>query len=571
MTDPRTHRETPDFYGAYPRLSQPQIDALAGGGQRRRVATGDVLFREGDEGYDFFVVLTGMVANVEDYGVDQHVISVHGPGRFVGELSVLTGQPAFFTAVVVESGEILAVPVDHLREVVSADLALGDLLLRAFLLRRSMLIGRGAGFRIVGSCFSPDTRRLRDFAVRNRLPHRFVDLERDPEAETMLRRLGVAPSETPVVIWRGREVMRNPDDAALARLIGVRAVGHGGSLSDFVIIGAGPAGLAAAVYASSEGIATDLLDAVATGGQAGTSPRIENYLGFPSGISGSDLAERAIIQARKFGTALRIPAGATALEGHPGHHTVRLEDGSSITARTVLIATGARYRTLGLPRIEEFEGTGIYYAATQQEAHWCRNDPVAVVGGGNSAAQAALLLADTARCVHLIIRGGSLVAHMSRYLADRIERTPSIETHLRTEVRELIGDRTLEAILVEHVKSGERQCLDVRALFVFIGAAPHTGWLTDQVALDSHGFIVTGAESPASRSFVDQTGRSPFLLETSRPGVFAAGDVRSGSIKRVAAAVGEGAMAVRFVHEQLGWGGPSVPDEPSQTTGGSHA
>jgi thioredoxin reductase (NADPH) len=499
------------------------------------------------------------------------VISVHGPGRFVGELSVLTGQPAFFTAVVVESGEVLAVPVDHLREVVCADLAFGDLLLRAFLLRRSMLIGRGAGFRIVGSCFSPDTRRLRDFAIRNRLPHRFVDLERDPEAETMLRRLGVAPSETPVVIWRGREVLRNPDDAALARLIGVRSVGHGGSLSDFVIVGAGPAGLAAAVYASSEGIATDLLDAVATGGQAGTSPRIENYLGFPSGVSGSDLAERAAIQARKFGTALRIPAEATALAGHPGHHTVRLADGSSITARTVLIATGARYRTLDLPRIEEFEGASIYYAVTQQEAHRCRDVPVAVVGSGNSAAQAALLLADSASCVHLIIRCGNLVAHMSRYLADRIERTPSIETHLHTEVRELIGDRTLEAILVEPVKSGEPQRLDVRALFVFIGAVPHTGWLTDQVALDGHGFIVTGAESPANRSFVDEAGRSPFLLETSRPGVFAAGDVRSGSIKRVAASVGEGAMAVRFVHEQLGWGGPSAPDEPSQTAGGSYA
>jgi thioredoxin reductase (NADPH) len=442
---------------------------------------------------------------------------------------------------------VLAVPADRLRELATQDPALGDLILRAYLLRRETLIGLGAGFRIVGSRYSPDTRRLREFAARNRLPHRWIDLEKDKEAEALLRELGVAPEETPVVIWRGEQVLRNPSNAELARAIGLPTPRPGRDVCDLVIVGAGPAGLAAAVYAASEGLATVTLDAVATGGQAGTSPRIENYPGFPSGISGFELTDRTVIQAEKFGAQISVPAEATALAQRDGHHVVSLANGQSVAGRSVLVATGARYRKLAVPRLGEFEGTSVHYAATHLEAQACRRDPVAVVGGGNSAGQAAVFLASHAARVSLLVRGGDLRADMSHYLADRVERCPGVEVLLHTEVRELIGeDGVLEALVVEDNLTGERRRLEARALFVFIGAEPHTGWLGDQLALDDRGFVLTGADAVR-----DADGRRPMLLETSQPGVFAVGDVRSGSVKRVTSAVGEGAMAVRLVHEYM--------------------
>ena len=542
--------ETPDLHGAYPRLTDLQIEALAAQGARCTTREGDVLFREGDEEYDFFVVLAGKVAHVEGHGEEQRVISVHGPGRFLGELSLLTGQPAFFTALVVESGEVLGVPADRLRTLVTSDQTISDLVLRASFLRRSILIGRGTGLRIVGSCYSHDTQRLREFVARNRLPHRFLDLEENLEAEALLRHLGVGPDETPVVIWRGRDVLRNPSNAELARLVGVGEPATTVADCDLLAVGAGPTGLGAAVYAASEGMRTVLLDEVAAGGQAGTSLRIENYLGFPAGISGSELAERAVVQAKKFGVLLRVPSAATDLHDKGAQYAVELDDGTLLTAKTVLIATGARYRRLDVPRLGEFEGTSIYYAATLQEAQVCRDDSVAVVGGGNSAGQAALFLTEHVPQVHLLVRGDDLTADMSRYLADRIVRAPRIQVDLHTEVRELLGSRTLEALVVEDNKTGERRRIQARALFVFIGAVPHTGWLAGRVRLDEDGFIVTGEDDPA---FEQTVGRKPFVLETSLPGVFAAGDVRSGSIKRVAAAVGEGAMAARFMYQQLNW------------------
>jgi thioredoxin reductase (NADPH) len=544
-TEPVRLPETPDLDGAFPRLSEQQLLALEAHGERRRVRQGEVLYREGDERCDFYVVLEGQVAILEGYGGAVRVVAVHGPRRFLGELGLLTGQAAFLTAVALEPGEVLVVPVERLRELVSQDAAFGDLVLRAYLIRRSMLIELGAGFRIVGSRYSPDTRRLREFAARNRLPHRWIDLEKDKEAERLLRQLGVAPEETPVVIWRGEQVLRNPTNAELARAIGLPAPKPGGTVCDLVIVGAGPAGLAAAVYAASEGLATVTFDAIATGGQAGTSPRIENYPGFPSGISGSELTERTVIQAEKFGADINVPAEATALEQRDGHHLVRLDDGQAVEGRTVVVATGARYRKLPVPRLEEFEGTSVHYAATHVEAQLCHGDPVAVVGGGNSAGQAAVFLMKHAARVSLLIRGGDLGRSMSRYLADRIERTPGIEVLRHTEVRELVGEGALEAVGVEDSRTGSRRRLEARALFVFIGAEPHTGWLGDRLALDDRGFILTGADA------VRDDGRQPFLLETSLPGVFAAGDVRSGSIKRVTSAVGEGAMAIRLAHEYL--------------------
>jgi thioredoxin reductase (NADPH) len=536
--------ETPDTDGAYGRLSDAQIERLAARGVRRRTEAGEVLFREGDVDYDFFVVLDGMVATIQDFGThEEQVVAVHGPRRFLGELSLLTGQAAFYTAVVCERGEVLGVAVERLRRLVALDAALGDLILRALLIRRERLIGIGAGFRIIGSRYSPDTRRLREFAVRNRVPHRWIDLEEDPHAEKLLRALGIAPDETPVVIWAGREVLRNPSTAELARRIGLPAPRSPEGIADLVVVGAGPGGLAAAVYGASEGLTTVTVDAVATGGQAATSSRIENYLGFPSGISGAALAERATLQANKFGAKLSVPAEATGIEAREGYYEITIAERPSVCGRTVVIATGARYCRLPVPGIEKFEGTAVFYAATLVEAMMCRDDPIAVVGGGNSAGQATLFLARHAGPVRLLLRGGDLGKSMSRYLADRIERSPNVEVMFHTEVREVSGDEQLEALVVENTGTGQRNMLPVRALFVFIGAEPHTDWLGDEVALDDRGFVLTGTQATD-----DGPGRP---LETSLPGVLAVGDVRSGSIKRVASAVGEGAMAVKMVHEHL--------------------
>ncbi|HTP16807.1 MAG TPA: FAD-dependent oxidoreductase [Streptosporangiaceae bacterium] len=545
--------ETPDSYGAYPRLSDAQITALAACGARRRAEPGETLFRDGDPSCDFFVVLAGKAAVVEGYGSPgQRLISVHGAGRFLGELNLLTGQAAFYSAVMAQAGEILAVPEDCVRDLVASDPTLGDLILRACLLRRSILIGLGIGIRIIGSRYSPDVGRLRDFAARNRLPHRWEDLEADPAAESLLRQLGVPPEDTPIVILYGKQLLRNPSNATLAAAIGLPAAVPAAAVSDLIVIGAGPAGLSVAVYGASEGLSTVALDATATGGQAGTSSRIENYLGFPAGISGAELADRAVIQARKFGASLGVPARATSLRQNGGHYAVGLDTGEPLPGRVIVIATGARYRRLQVPRIEHFEGTSVYYAASQAEAQLCRGDPVAIVGGGNSAGQAAVFLARNAERVTLLVRDADLGKSMSRYLVDQIVRTEQIEVLCHTEVRELLGEDTLRGLVAEDNQSGARRQLDARALFVFIGAVPATGWLSSQVMLDDHGFVLTGlaVTSPAGTWPADPGSRRS-ALETSLPGVFAAGDVRSGSVKRVASAVGEGAMAVHLVFERM--------------------
>jgi thioredoxin reductase (NADPH) len=536
--------ETPDMAGAFPRLSEEQIATFEAQGGRRAAPAGEVLVREGDTRYDFYVVLDGMVAVVAGHGTDEErVLAVHGPGRFLGELSLITGQPAFFTALVVEDAELLVVPVDRVRKVVAQDQLLSDLILRAYLVRRDLLIGFGAGFRIIGSRYSPDARRLREFAARNRLPHRWTDLEGDPSAEELVRRLGVAPEETPVVIW-GEQVLRNPRSAELARVAGLRHEDPDEHVCDLVVVGAGPAGLAASVYGASEGLDTFTVDGVATGGQAGTSMRIENYLGFPAGISGSELAARAAIQAEKFGARIEVLAEANGLDVDDGGYRLSLDDGTQVMARTVVIATGVRYRRLDVPRLEEFEGSSVFYAATIVEAQMCAGDPVVVVGGGNSAGQASLFLSKHSVRVHLLVRDGDLGESMSRYLIDQIERNPNVEVRLHHEVRELVGNRDLEAVVAEDNRTGETTPIPARALFVFIGAEPHTRWLGDRLALDPRGFILTGTDARTD-------GVEPLPLETTLPGVFAVGDVRCGSIKRVASAVGEGSMAVRLVHEHL--------------------
>jgi thioredoxin reductase (NADPH) len=544
--------ETPDVNGAYPRLGDLQIEQLSRYGRRRRTSAGERLYTEGEHSDQFFVVLGGKVVMTTGAGEDKRIVAVHGRGRFLGELGLLEGQACFLTATVREPGEVLAVPIRRLRELVSRDQFLGDLILRAYLIRRSMLIGQGAGFRIIGSCYSPDTRRLLQFAARNRLPHRWIDLEKDPQAERMLRQLGVPPEATPVVIWHGQRVLRNPSNAELAKVIGLPAPEPGTQVADLLVIGSGPAGLAAAVYGASEGLSTVLLDAVAVGGQAATSSKIENYLGFPTGISGGELAERAAIQADKFGARKEVPAEATALERNEDHYVVRLADGGSIAARSVVLSTGVRYRRLNVPGLERFEGTGVYYAATQIEADMCHPDPVAVVGGGNSAGQATLFLADQVSKVYLLIRESDINANMSRYLVDQIIRHPRVEVLLNTELVEVEGDEKIEGIVVVNNKTGERRELDdVRDVFVFIGAVPSTDWLRGTVELDENGYVLTGQDAlPRPNEGNSRVpSHRPAILETSWPGVFAAGDVRSGSIKRVASAVGEGSMSVRLVHQ----------------------
>ncbi|MET7390345.1 FAD-dependent oxidoreductase [Streptomyces sp. NPDC005529] len=547
--------ETPDVYGAYPRLSDDQIARMAEHGDRQRVGPGDVLIREGRPCETFFVVLGGSVAVVEDHGTpDEHVLRVHGPGRFVGELGLLHGQVAFYSAVAREPGEVLALSVDELRRLVTRDPALGDLVLRACLGRRALLVGQGAGFRIIGSRYSPDTRRLREFAVRNRLPHRWVDLETDEEAEALLRRFGVPPEETPLVIWRDTTLLRNPGNAELARLIGLPQLPAPNGRSDLLVVGSGPAGLAAAVHAASEGLDTTVVEAIATGGQAGTSSRIDNCFGFPSGISGAELTERGVLQATKFGAGISVPAEATRLEPRDDHYAVNFADGTEIVARSVVLATGARYRRLTIPGIERLEGTSVHYSATVYEAQQCRTDPVAVIGGGNSAGQAALFLAGYAPKVYLLVRGADLGAHMSRYLIDQIEGHPQVEALLGTEVTEVTGAQVLEEVDVADSRTGQHRRLSVRALFVFTGADPNTDWLSGTLSLDDRGFVLTGAEAQACSApgVWEGQDRDCLTLETSLPGVFAAGDIRSGSVKRVASAVGEGAVAVHFVHRHLG-------------------
>jgi thioredoxin reductase (NADPH) len=538
-----------DRDGAFPRLDGEQRARLRAAGEVRAVAPGDVLFREGDAGYDFFVVESGAVAIVQGYGAENRVIAIHGRHRFLGELNLLTGSPPYLSAVVRDGGAVIQLSSARLREIVAEDQAFSNLILRAFLARRSILIDLGAGVKLVGSRYSSDSRRLREFLARNRMPYHWMDLEDDEEADTLLRAVGVTEAEPPVVIG-GRGVLRNPSNAQLAAMLGLGSRGEPPAMCDLVIVGGGPGGLAAALYGASEGLDTQAIDAVAFGGQASTSSRIENYLGFPTGISGSELAERAILQARRLGARLVVPAQATGLTRDDGHYAIELAGGEVINGRTVIVATGAQYRKLDLPDLERYEGAGVYYAATQAEAQLCAADPVLIVGGGNSAGQGAMFLSRHASSCRLLIRGADLSASMSRYLIDELDRRQQVELLTHSEIVELKGESALEAVVIEDARGGTRRELEAKALFVFIGASPHTDWLRGHVAMDEHGFLLAGRDVQ-SEDLTAHGDEPPFFLETSQPGIFAVGDVHSGSIKRVASAVGEGSMAVRLVHQRL--------------------
>jgi len=542
--------ETLDRHGAFPRLNNEQRETLAALGERQEVESGDVLFREGDDAYDFYAVESGAVAIVQGYGAEDRILAVHGRHRFLGELNLLSGQRVYLTAVVRDPGEVIRVPAERLREVVARDQELSDLIVAAYMARRSILIDAGTGLKLIGSRYSADSRRLREFLARNRMPHTWIDLEQDAEAEALLRGLGVEAAETPVVTWSGAQLLRNPTTQELAAKIGLGMAGPQPALCDVVVVGAGPAGLAAAVYGASEGLDTLVVEAVALGGQASTSARIENYLGFPGGISGSELAARAAIQVEKFGARLVVPGEAIELEHEDGHHVVHLAGGERVSGRTLIVATGARYRRLDVPCLERYEGLGVYYAATQAEAQLCENDPVLIVGGANSAGQAAVFLAEHASDCSLLIRGDDLTKSMSRYLVDQIDRDERLRLVTNARIAALHGEGGLESVTVEDGRTGDRHEQPCKALFVFIGADPHTEWLSGKVAMDNKGFLFTGRDVDGA-DLAEYNGERPFFLETSRPGVFAVGDVHSGSIKRVASAVGEGSMAVRLVHQRL--------------------
>lgn len=536
-------------------LREDQIEVLRPYGETRETEPGQVLFRAGDTTNDFFVVLHGEVHVIDDFAGTVRTLGVFGPGTFLGDLHMLTGQGVPLSAVVSVGGELLAIPREQLKKVVTEEFALSNLILDTFLVRRSMLVRTGVGLRIIGSRHSREATRLREFATRNRLPHVWIELEEDRStAEALLDRFGATPSETPVAIWQGEDVLKNPTIPVLARTMGLKIDLPKERTYDLVVVGAGPAGFGAAVYGASEGLSTLALESVALGGQAGMSSRIENYLGFPVGLSGFELATRALAQADKFGAQTAVPEEAVNLRREDGHFVIGLDAEGEIAARSVIAATGARYQRLAVADLERFEGISIHYAATEAEVQRFEGEDVVVVGGGNSAGQAAVYLAGRTRKVYLLIRGADLSRSMSQYLIDRVTSTANIELLANTEVKELSGEELLEGLVVEDNRSGERRTLDARALFVFIGAQANTDWLHGVAALDNRGFVLTGTALDPSM-LEDQAwrelAREPFLLETSVPGLFAAGDVRSGSIKRCASAVGEGAMAVGLVHQYL--------------------
>src|SRR5215216_4419816 len=405
-----------------PQLREDQIEILERYGQTRKTEVGDVLFRAGDTQNDFIIVLEGEVEVVDDFAGEARTIGVFLAGRFLGELNMLTGQAMYLTAVVRKGGEVLAIPRERLKEVVTEEQNLSDIILKAFLARRAYMMRTGLGLRIIGSRHSADAARLREFAARNRVPHVWIELEEDPEAEALLERLGAKPSETPVTVWQGKDVLKNPTNAEFARTTGLKVDAPWDKTYDLVVVGAGPAGLGASVYGASEGLFTLALESVALGGQAGTSSRIENYPGFPAGLSGFELASRVLVQADKFGARTAVPQEAIGLRRADGHYRIELSEGGEVAARSVIAATGARYRRLDVPHLQRFEGVSVHYAATEAEAQRCEGEEVAVVGGGNSAGQAALFLAARTRKVYLLIRGDDLGKSMSSYLVDRITR-----------------------------------------------------------------------------------------------------------------------------------------------------
>jgi len=541
---------------AFPVLTEGQIGRLRSHGKMREVERGEVLFEPGDREVPFFVLLSGAMEIVQPDLSGERPVATHSPGEFTGEMTMISGQFCLVRGRVTAPGEFLEIGAEGLRSLVAQDAELSEIFMRAFILRRLALISSGLGNVILmGSRHSADTLRLREFLSRNGYPYLDVDLDTDKASQTLLDRFEVKLEDIPVLICNGRTVLRNPSNQQLADCLGLNASFDNLQLLDLVIVGAGPSGLAAAVYAASEGLDVLVIETDAPGGQAGSSSKIENYLGFPTGVSGQELATRALTQALKFGTKMILAHRVVQLNCKKQLYEILLDNGNVLRARAVVISTGAQYKKPAIPNLEKFEGRGVYYGATHLESQLCENEDVIVVGGGNSAGQAAVFLSQTARKVHMLVRSRGLADSMSRYLIQRITENPAIDVHYTAEIVALGGEGELQSVIWRDNRTGETTAHEIRHVFIMTGASPRTEWLQGCVALDNKGFILTGRDLDSHAGVTPAPGwplgRAPLMLESSLPRVFAVGDVRSGSVKRVASAVGEGAIAIHLVHRAL--------------------
>ena len=537
----------------FPTLTATQIARIAAHGRTRQIEEGEVLQEPGDQ-LRFFLVTAGKIDIVSVFGSSEAPIVTLQSGQFTGEANMLSGRRGFARIRASTDSEVIEVEREQLLSLVQTDSELSEILMRAFILRRVELIAHQVGDAVlVGSSHSAATLRIKEFLTRNGYPHAYVDLDRDPDVQALLDRFHVSLTDIPVVICRGESVLRNPTNRQIADCLGFNEAIDRTHVRDLVVIGAGPSGLAAAVYGASEGLDVLVLESNAPGGQAGSSSKIENYLGFPTGISGQDLAGRAYTQAQKFGAQILIAKCAKRFACDRKPYAIELDDSGRALARAVIIATGAVYRRLSLENAAQFEGAGIYYGATFVESQLCRAEEVIVVGGGNSAGQAAVFLAETSKCVHMLVRSDGLAASMSRYLIRRIEENPAINLRTCTEIVSLEGNEHLERVDWRDNRTGKIDMRNIRHIFVMTGAVPNTAWLGGCVLLDAKGFIKTGTDLSRDDLMTAHwpLTRSPYLLETSLPGVFAVGDVRSGNVKRVASAVGEGSIAVASIHQVL--------------------
>jgi thioredoxin reductase (NADPH) len=537
----------------FPMLTESQIRRIAAHGYSRSVNPGEVLIEQGDKNVPFFVVISGELETVRPSGTNETLITIVVPRQFTGEVHTLSGRRALVRIRARQSSEVVQLARENVLSLIQTDSELSAILMRAFILRRAELLTQGIGdVTLAGSNHSADTLRIKEFLARNGHPYAYVDLDRDSDVQDLLEHFHISLSDIPVVICRGETVLRNPSNQEIADCLGFNQAVDQAHMRDLVVVGAGPAGLAAAVYGSSEGLDVLVLETYSPGGQAGSSSKIENYLGFPSGISGNELASRAYVQAQKFGAQMLLAQGAR-LTCDRKPYVVELENGSRIAARAILIATGAKYRKLAIENLAQFEGAGIYYGATFVEAQVCRSEEVIVVGGGNSAGQAAVFLAESSKHIYILVRSAGLRDTMSRYLIRRIEETPNITILPYTEIIGLRGNERLEHITWRNSQTGQMEERNIAHVFLMTGAVPNTGWLEGCVALDNRGFIKTGPDLSAEDLSAAKwpLKRRPYLLETSLPGVFAAGDIRSGNVKRIASAVGEGSIAISFVHQLL--------------------
>jgi thioredoxin reductase (NADPH) len=532
----------------FPKLTTAQLAQLSSSGAVRHASVREILYDQETSDHGIFIVLSGSIEIVGVANGNESILSVLKPGEFTGDISQLSGRRSLVLCRASETSELLEIDRLSLRRIMQTDAVLGDVFLRAFVLRRIFLIANAVGDAVlIGSNLSNDTWRLRTFLGRNAHPYTYLDVDVDIEIQVALDHFSLRVTDIPVLICRGQLVLRNPSNAETAACFGLNVGIDQAGIFDMIVIGAGPGGLGAAVYGASEGLNVLVVESNAPGGQAGASSRIENYLGFPMGISGQELADRAFVQAEKFGAQISIARAAAGLICGQPPYTVELDDGGRVQGRTIVIAAGSRYRRLDVPNMEKFEGAGIYYGATQLEGPMCQAEEVAVVGGGNSAGQAALFLGGFAKHVRLVIRGPDLAQTMSRYLLARIEASPEITVETSTTVEGLEGNTHLERIRWRNARDGLSTTHEIRHLFLMMGADPNTDWLGTCLSLDAKRFIKTGPEVANEWPL----SRTPFLLETSVPGIFAVGDVRANSVKRVASAVGEGSMAVQFVHQVL--------------------